>query len=319
MGKFIFKGKTKIEEGVTLEEAAYSTIEDGYMWQWDYEESDSENKNIAKPGIYSLKVENHEIVLSPTKFNLNKHILSDYVHTQAITGQIDKFFSKLHVYEKYGVFPKRGILMHGPQGTGKSLTLSKACEKYVANGDTVVVYWPTDKLRASYVKDFLKELEYNDKCKKLILVVEDIGGVSVDTGGQKLQVEPSLLSILDNVESVFKIPTLIIATTNFPENLLQNIANRPKRFDYLHEVGNPDGKARAKFLKFFSQDSASDEECNALLDKKYNLFSVAHIEEVVIRAELNEISIKESIEQVYNQSKIAANSFIEEKKGLGII
>lgn len=319
MGKFIYKGRTELKEGAELQEADYSTIIGNELWQWEYKEEEGSDSVVVSPGIYSLVVKDHALNLKPSSFNINKNIMEDYIHTKTLTEKIDNFFSKLSIYDKYGIFPKRGILMYGSQGTGKSLMISMTSRKYVEAGDTAVIYWPTDKFRASDVKYFLKDLKYSDKCKKLILVVEDIGGVSVDGAGQKLSVEPSLLSILDNVESVFKIPTMILATTNFPQNLLQNIANRPKRFDYLHEVGNPTAEQRSKFLEFFSQGKATKAELEQIKDRKYKEFSVAHMEEIVIRAELEEVSIGDSIDQVLAQSNLAVNDFAEPTRGMGII
>jgi ATP-dependent 26S proteasome regulatory subunit len=318
MGKFIFKAKNALEEGLELDESDLALLDkDNKFWQWTYVPDKSDELSPVSPGVFSLSTKDGDMVNSPTEFNVAKNIMEDYIHTKDLTDKIDHFFNKLHIYQKYGVFPKRGILLHGPQGSGKSLILSKVSQTYAADGETVVLYWPTDRFKASDVKYHLKRLAYEAKCKKLIFIIEDIGGVSIDTGGQKLSVEPSLLSILDNVESVFKIPTLILATTNFPENLLANIANRPKRFDYIHSVGNPSDEARSKFLEFFSQGIASEEELLRIKHKDFKDFSIAHIEEVVIRAELEDVSISVSMELVLQQSKIAANSFMKEANKLG--
>lgn len=322
MGKFIFKKKIELKEGVELDTSDFALQDkNGDIFQWTYKGEENEEAITVKPGIFSISFNSKtsDLDLKPTSFNMSKHIMEDYVHTKDLTTKIDQFFSKLHIYEKYGVFPKRGILMYGGQGTGKSLTISKTVAKYVEGKDTAVIYWPTDKFRASDVKIFLKNLQYDPSTAKVIFVIEDIGGVSVDGGGQKLAVEPSLLSILDNVESIFKIPTMILATTNFPENLLANIANRPKRFDYLHKVDNPSADYRKAFLDFFSQGKANEEELKEIQDKKYSGFSIAHIEEVIIRHELDDITIMESLHKVLEQSKLAANSFAPERTGIRVV
>lgn len=318
MGKFTFKAKNELVEGLALEESDLALLDkDNKFWQWDYVPDNTDATILVTPGIFSLAIKDGDIINSPTSFNVSKNIMEDYVHTKDLTSKIDHFFNKLHIYDKYGVFPKRGILLHGPQGSGKSLVLSKVSQTYAADGETAIIYWPTDRFKAGDVKYHLKRLVYAENCKKLILIIEDIGGVSIDTGGQKLAVEPSLLSILDNVESVFKVPTLILATTNFPENLLANIANRPKRFDYIHKVGNPSDEARSKFLDFFSQGAAKEEDRVRISHKDFRDFSIAHIEEIIIRHELEDISIIESMERVLEQSKQSANSFMKESSRMG--
>ncbi len=319
MGIFKIKKKTAIDEMSELEESDFSFMgNDNVFYQYSYHPDKDEDKLEITPGIYSMQVEVGEIVHKPTEFNIAKNILGDYVHTKDLGEKIDAFFDKLNIYEKYGVFPKRGILMYGPQGTGKSLTIAKTIQKYTQLDGTVVLYWPTDKLRASDVKVYLKYLKYSPECKRLIFIIEDIGGVSVDTEGSKLAVEPSLLSILDNMESIFKIPTMIIATTNFPENLLQNIANRPKRFDYLHKVDNPSDEFRAKFLEFFSQGSASEAEMQKIMHQKFAGFSVAHIEEVVIRHALEDTTLEQAMDDVLKQANYTVAGFKDPKSGVGI-
>lgn len=318
MGIFKIKKKTAVEEMDTIQESDFSFMADNTFYQYDYHPDVNEDKLEIKPGVYSMQAAGGEIVHKPTSFNINKNILNDYVHTKVLSEKIDSFFNKIDIYEKYGVFPKRGILMYGPQGTGKSLTLSKVIQKYTEIDGTVVIYWPTDKLRASDVKIYLKYLNYTPECKRLIFIIEDIGGVSVDTEGSKLAVEPSLLSILDNMESIFKVPTMILATTNFPENLLQNIANRPKRFDYLHKVDNPGDEFRAKFLEFFSQGLATEAELQKIMHQKFSGFSVAHIEEVVIRHALEDTTLDQAMDDVLKQSNYTVAGFKDAKSGMGI-
>lgn len=321
MGKFKLESIKSLEEmkiGDEIEESDFSHFRNNDFFQWKFIDDSKETPKLTtSPGIWKIDYNDIKgMFLSKTSFTSNINVLKDYTYTEQITTKIDKFLSKVHIYEEYGVFPKRGMLIYGPAGTGKSLLITEAIEKYTENGETTVIVWPTDKFRSRDVKSLLQDLEYID-CKNLIFIAEDIGGVEA-SGYGKQPVESSLLSLLDNVERVFKIPTLIIATTNFPETLLENLSDRPQRFDDVIEVPNPSPDFRAKFLDFFSKNKAPNEVLEEIKNKKYNGFSVAHIKEIVIRSAIYDISFNESLEQLYKQSSTSKKSFQKDTGSMGI-
>lgn len=320
MGKFILRSKTSIKDlqvGQEIKESDYSHFDkDDNFYQYEYLSSDEKETIKAKSGLYKIVVDNFEAKLVPTEF-VEEGLLEEYVHTEDISKKINNFFSKIDVYKQYGIFPKRGVLLYGSQGTGKSRCITKVVNEYLTDNKTFALVWNTDKYEARHVKGILQDLEYDQSVEKMILIVEDIGGVEYGGGG-KMPSQSSMLSLLDNVEKTFTIPTLILATTNFPESLLENLTNRPQRFDDVIKVGNPSPEFRAKFLEFFSKGEVSEDDKAKIKDRKYNDFSVAHIKEIVIRAKIYDISIAESMDQLLVQSTRAKKeSYADAKRGMG--
>ena len=318
-GYFKFSKATNLnnlKENDILPESDFSIMTpDGMFNQFEYvwDRSQEDHSYQVLPGIFAIAAENMKIVLKKTSFT-KQRILEENVSTAEITKKINTFFSKIDVYKKYGMDPKRAMLLYGPAGTGKTLVISKVCEEYVAANNTLVVLWPSDKFEARDVKAFLKTFDYvTNKVERLILVIEDLGGVE-NADGPRRYSESSLLSLLDNAESTFKIPTMILATTNHPEKFLENLTDRPQRFDDVIEVKPPTGEFRAKFLEFFSQGEASEAAKEMIKEKKFDNLSVAHIKEVVIRSAIYDITIEESIGQIAAQSANAKKGFA---KGLG--
>jgi len=306
------------KEGDILNESDFSvlTADDNFI-QFNFENVEKQDSRIVEvePGLWTIAIEKQRMVLRPTDFS-KQSLLEDYVTTKDVEDRIDTFFNKLDVYKKLGIDPRRGVLLYGPAGTGKSSIISKIAQKYATFSDTAIVLWPSDKFEARDVKDFLGQFNYEKhNIKKMMLIIEDLGGVEQNSGPRYS--EASLLSLLDNVERTFTVPTAIIATTNFPEMFLENLTNRPQRFDDVIEVKRPEAAARSKFLEFFSQLSLTEAQKSKIEQKKYDIFSVAHLKEVVIRSMLYDISLEESMDRIYEQADKASKSF-SNKKGMGI-
>ena len=207
MGFFTVKKVTNLDdvkEGDRIEESDFSTLTDqGKFVQMSYhEEDDVIHGEIAKPGIFSMVKTMAGLKLDKTEFTKDD-VLKDFVSTKEVTDKIDKFFISIPRYALYNRFPKRGGLLFGPAGTGKTTIIAETCRKYAEDGTTFILLWHTDKIEAGDVKDFIKHLKY-EGVTKMILVVEDIGGVEIDQA--RIRSESALLSLLDNQESTFKIP-----------------------------------------------------------------------------------------------------------------
>jgi AAA+ superfamily predicted ATPase len=310
-----------VKEGDKIEESDFSlfTADDKFIqWQFVDEDETSITTYPIKSGIFTIGTQGQMLVLKQSGFT-RQAILEEYTSTKDITSKIDTFFNKLDVYKRYGMFPKRAMLLYGSAGCGKSQTISKICSEYSQNQDTAIVIWPSDKFEARIVKDFIKRFDYETNgIKKLFLIIEDLGGVENADGGRRYS-ESSLLSLLDNVEKTFTIPTMIIATTNYPENFLENLTNRPQRFDDVMEVKRPSADFRAKFLEFFSQGVATDSAKSMIKDRKFDTFSVAHVKEVVIRSALYDITMEDAMNQLLVQSTKATKGFTNASaRGIGI-
>lgn len=314
------KAKLKLTDlnlGDRVEESDFATLtEDGYFIQLEHVDDDDQAVPYpVKPGLWTI-YKDRGLKLRATSF-VNDKILSEFVHTKTISERINKFFNKINVYYDHGIeVPKRGILLYGPPGTGKSTTIGKVCSEYALDGKTAIVVWTTDKFEAMDVKDFIKSFSY-EGVERLILVAEDIGGVEVSE--VKMKSDPSLLSLLDNQEKTFKIPTLILATTNFPEIFLGNLTNRPNRFDDKIEVGFPDASYRAELLRFFNKKETTEVELGLIKSNKCTEFTPAHIREAILRSDIFDKTLAESITEMVDEIELFKKAFSKRKStGFGL-
>jgi hypothetical protein len=260
-GYFKVKAKTKLADlpvGHEIQTSDFATLTpDGTFVQLEHIEEEEEIKPYdVKPGIWSIQKTMTGLKLEPTSF-VEDDLLESFVSTKNITDKIDCFFDRLHVYRKHGF-----------------------------DGKTAILVWGTDKVDASEVKDFVKIFRYVG-VEKVIMIMEDIGGVEIDQ--VRIKSTASLLSLLDNQEKIFTQPIFVLATTNHPEAFLGNLTNRPGRFDDKIEVTYPPTEQRIALIKFFNKGEISEEILEKFRHKKYNEFSPAHIREIIIRSELHDL------------------------------
>lgn len=321
MNGFRLKKRTKLKdltEKELLPESDLSlTDSNGDFLQFDYEKTD-EFGLVAEPGVWIIAEDNSSKSISIKKTSyVEDNIYDEFNITAQVSKKIDLFFNKLDVYKKYGIeIPKRGILLYGPPGTGKTTVIRKVSGKYSKDNQTCVIIWPTDAFDAYEAKEFLKSLEFGSDVKKLILIVEDVGGIESDSIQAKS--DSSLLSILDNQEKIFKLPILILATTNFPEVFLGNLTNRPQRFDDKIEVGFPEENARINLFKFFHGQGEIRESLISLIKSDLcREFSPAHIKECFLRAELYNKDLESVIMEISAEITQYKNAFAKARPKIG--
>jgi len=319
MSHFVVKKITQLadlKEGDVISESDYSTITPTNSFiQLEYKQTEEQQAVDVVPGIFTIVPVMGGAELQKTTF-VEDSILQEFVHTKDIEERINCFFNRLHVYYKHGFdVPKRNVLLYGPPGSGKSTAITKIANKYNADGKTLIVIYPTDRFDAFEIKTLIKGFAYKG-VEKLILIVEDIGGVEIDQ--VKMRSDSSLLSLLDNQEKTFKIPTLIIATTNFPEIFLGNLTNRPGRFDDKIEVGYPDAEQRKKLLSFFAKELITESALTLIAEKKSAEFSPAHIKEAVIRSEIYDKSLDVVINDMIKEIDLYKKAF-SKKKSMGFL
>lgn len=319
MGIFKLKNKIRMDDitpETIIQESDFSTVTPSGMFiQLEYQEDSGFTSTYeVKPGIWAINKEGPLLVLQKTEF-VRDRILESFIHTKEISDKIDFFFNRLDVYYEHGFeVPKRGCLLYGPAGSGKTTAISKVVDKYGSDGTTAIIVWHTDKFEAGLVKDFIKSFKYVG-VKKMILIAEDVGGTEIDQVRRRS--DSSLLSLLDNQEKTFSIPIYIIATTNFPETFMGNLTNRPNRFDDKIEVGFPPAAARQELLVFFSKKKVKEDAIKLITSNKAAEFTPAHIREVIIRAAIYDKELADTITEMFKEIEHYKAAF-QKRQALGM-
>jgi transitional endoplasmic reticulum ATPase len=153
------------------------------------------------------------------------------------------------LFLRLGVDPPRGVLLHGPPGTGKT-RLARAvanesdAEFFLINGPEIMgsAYGESEKQ--------LREIfEAAAKAAPSILFIDEIDSIAPKrgqvTGETEKRLVAQLLTLMDGLEP--RINLVVIAATNRPE-ALDEALRRPGRFDREIVVGVPDERGRREIL-----------------------------------------------------------------------
>ena len=187
------------------------------------------------PGVYG--VTSHPglgWILQPQTIKRDGLIDLPESNSAIILGEIDNFFTPevKARYAKYKFLYRRGILMYGKQGTGKTATVYKVIDKVVAKGG-VVFY----NVKARYIQPVVQQIHAVNPNTQILVIWEEFERYKEDT---------EVLQLLDGGKQIDNV--VYLATTNYIEKLPPRIKNRPSRFARRVHVGPPSAEARKLFL-----------------------------------------------------------------------
>jgi len=202
---------------------------------------------------------------------------------------------------RYNIPLKRGILLEGQFGTGKTLTADLLAKKCVENGWTF--------LYLEDARDLDTALGFAEMYSPCVLFAEDIDKV---LKGDRNANMDKLFNRMDGLEGKNR-EVMVVLTTNTVGAIHRGFL-RPGRIDTIIEITPPDGVAISKLVKLYGRDdqgntivSAGDEDiANAL--RKIKGVNAAFIREVVERAKLAALGVGETLDITAEALELAADS-----------
>lgn len=227
----------------------------------------SRTQKALPPGAYRLDNDDRGLYLRYINVISDTIIeLPEKSHIRVLEG-IRKFWSSKDKYKQYGLIYKRGVLLWGPPGGGKTVTTQLLMKEIIAEHKGIVLFCEFPPLCVAA----LQSLRAIEPKRPLICLLEDVDEIINHHG------EHTLLALLDGEHQVDNV--VYVATTNYPERLGARIVNRPSRFDERIKIGMPSPESRMSYLAHVTK--GHDLPLTQWVDDTNGL-SIAHLRELVV-------------------------------------
>jgi transitional endoplasmic reticulum ATPase len=160
------------------------------------------------------------------------------------------------LYDKLGHKMPRGILLHGPSGTGKTLLAKAVATESEANfvsvrGPELLSKWVGESERG--IREIFKRARQSAPCVIFFDEIDSIAPIR-GAGGETAvseRVVSQLLTELDGMENMHGV--IVLAATNRAD-MIDPALLRPGRFDKIIQIPLPDKESRKSILKISSAD-----------------------------------------------------------------
>jgi len=174
---------------------------------------------------------------------------------------------------------RRGMLLYGPPGVGKTLTIMYLNTRMP--GRTLILTTGFGLGMIGTIGRFAKELAPST------VVVEDVDLIAQERGFPGVQTQPLLFELLNQMDGLDDdADVLFVLTTNRPDILEPALAARPGRVDLVVELPLPDAEGRRRLLELYARGLPLDGVDLGAYVERIDSASPAYIKELLRRAAL---------------------------------
>lgn len=204
-------------------------------------------------------------------------IILDVRIKREIRANTIEFLEKRKLWSNYGIPPKRGILLAGEPGTGKTII----CKALMAEAEEITCI--TTNAYSLDADEYITELyELAQDLSPCLVFIEDIdliGQNRQELGYRSGPALLSLLAVLDGIEEKKEIVT--VATTNCMDILDKAIKHRPSRFDRVIKLSYPSLEQRKELISLLSQKIPVDEATEDYIARRADNCTPAQLQEII--------------------------------------
>lgn len=246
--------------------------------------------NQLTPGVYEPYSTMQGFFIKKKDVNTDSLLKLPDDPTGEVLDHIADFWGRKEKFDKLGLVFKRGVLLWGPQGSGKTSTMFQLMNQIVEEeGIVLLCDYPTECTMA------IRMIRSVEPDRRIVVVMEDIDDIIMMYGDRRLT------SMLDGDENVSNV--VFVATTNYPERLPPRLLNRPSRFDVVKFIGMPTEAARQAYIKHVLKSNISVSEAKEWA-RATDEMSIAQIKETIILVRVFDMELEEAINRVKNLGKI---------------
>jgi transitional endoplasmic reticulum ATPase len=158
------------------------------------------------------------------------------------------------LFQRLGIEPPKGVLLHGPPGCGKTLLAKAVASESEANFHAINGPEIMSKFYGESEKRLRGIFEKAEKESPSIIFIDELDAIAPKreevTGEVERRVVAQLLALMDGLEARGNV--IVIGATN-RVNAIDPALRRPGRFDREIEIGVPDKRGRLEILQIHTR------------------------------------------------------------------
>jgi transitional endoplasmic reticulum ATPase len=158
------------------------------------------------------------------------------------------------LFQRLGIDPPKGVLLHGPPGCGKTLLARAVANESEANFFSINGPEIMSKFYGESEARLREIFQQGQKNSPSIIFIDELDAIAPKreevTGEVERRVVAQLLALMDGLSGRGNV--IVIGATNRP-SALDPALRRPGRFDREIEIGVPDKKARYEVLQIHTR------------------------------------------------------------------
>lgn len=216
--------------------------------------------------------------------------------SQAVLTEIKEFWGLKKQFAQRGFIHKRGVMLWGPPGSGKTVTVNQLIALVVRDYQGIG-FFVDHALTASHCLQMVRSIEPE---RPIVALLEDFDAL---VSGDR-EAENAYLALLDGEAQVSNI--VFVATTNYPERLDRRFTDRPSRFDLIRHIGMPSARSRRLYLST-KEPTLTLDELNEWVERTDGL-SLAHLRELIILCRCYAKSLDEALARLFSMRNDLPNS-----------
>lgn len=227
----------------------------------------SETTKTLIPGVYEIQHCPHNgLYFEQIPVLTSGLIRFPETNSDKVVDEIQEFWKKESLFKEYNLTYKRGIILWGPPGSGKSCTIQLIIRDVVEREGVVIKFG-----HPNLFCEGIRKLREIQPTTPIVVLMEDIDSIL------EIYSESEVLNILDGINQIDK--AVFLATTNYPEKLGARIINRPSRFDKRFKIGHPNAESRRIYFEHIMRGKTKVLNIDQWV-KDSEGFSIAHLKEL---------------------------------------